>query len=305
MTTRFLMLHRVMPDERTAFGRPSCYRLRGTALTPEEFDRLLASGTYRSFDEVVEALRAGEQPPPGRVLTFDDGYREWGEWIAERLDRQRVSAAFFACPAFARRAAAEAHRVDRFYWLLDHARRSRFEFQLPNGTLARGSLETDAGKTALVTGDLKRQVVCGSHEEVRELLGLLSQALCAELPDDVAQRLYPSEQELMALASAGHRLGGHGMSHRHLPAMDAAEASWEISSSLEWVARLTGGAPAPFAYPDGAIDFETERRVEQAGAVCALTCVSGAVTTKAALFRLPREFITPEHPMMTDDARGP
>ncbi|MFP2905803.1 polysaccharide deacetylase family protein [Pyxidicoccus sp. 3LFB2] len=299
MTTQVLMLHRVLPDQPTAFGRPSCYRLRGTALTPGELDRLLEAGSFLSLDEVVESLAAGRQPPSGRVLTFDDGYREWSEWVAERLDRQHVPATFFVCPAFLRREAAEAHPVDAFYWLLDHARRSRFELRLPDGVFARGTLETNEGKAELITGELKRRVVRSPRDEVRELLRLLSESLHVELPADLAHGLYPSEEELRALASAGHRLGGHGMSHRHLPVMGAVEAAREISTSLAWVARLAGSRSAPFAYPDGAFDLETGRRVEQAGATCALTCVSGAVTESADLFRLPREFITPWHPMVT------
>ena len=105
--TRVLMLHRVMPGRPVAFGRPSCYRMRGTALTPEEFDRLLDAGPFHSLDDVVEALSRGERPPPGRVLTFDDGYREWIELVALRLAERRARATFFVCPAFLQEAADE------------------------------------------------------------------------------------------------------------------------------------------------------------------------------------------------------
>lgn len=295
--TRVLMLHRVMPNHPTAFDRPSCYRLRGTSLTPEELDRLLEHGPFHALDEVREALVAGEPSPPGFVLSFDDGYREWSERIAPRLQERRAPATFFACPAFVADK-AEAHPVDVFYWLLDHARRPRFELRLPDGTLTHGTLETNEGKSALVTGELKRFVVCGPRDELRDVLSRLAEAVGLEVPEGLAHTLYPSERQLQALASAGHSLGGHGLSHRHLTKMEAAEAMEELSSSLAWVARLSGARSAPFAYPDGAFDPETARRVARAGATCALTCIPGSVAPESDLFQLPREFVTPWHPLV-------
>ncbi|WP_235216898.1 polysaccharide deacetylase family protein [Archangium violaceum] len=292
-----LMLHRVMPDRPMAFGRPSCYRLRGTALTPEEFDRLLEAGPFRSLDEVVEALSRGEPPPPGLVLTFDDGYREWVEYVALRLSEHRASATFFICPAFLQEA-SEAHPVDVFYWLLDHARRSRFELRLPDGTVAGGSLETDEGKTALITGSLKQFVVGGARGKVREVLARLAEVLLIEVPGALPRMLYPSERELETLRMSGHRLGGHGMRHRHLTKMSEEEVSTELSASVAWVARLSGGRAVPFAYPDGAFDLAVARRVERVGASCALTCVPGPLTRESGLFQLPREFVTPGHPLV-------
>lgn len=292
--TRLLMLHRVMSDRPTAFDRPSCYRLRGTALTPEELDRVLEAGAFRSLDEVVGTLVAGEEPPPGRVLTFDDGYREWMDHVAPRLDTLRVSATFFVCPAFTREV-EEAHPVDVFYWILDHARHPRFELRLPDGTLARGTLETDESKASLITGGLKHFVVNGPRREVREVLSLLAEALRIEVPGELAHRLYPTKRELESLVAAGHRLGGHGVRHQHLTKLDEATTSAELSASLSWAARLSGRAAVPFAYPDGAFNLATARLVEQAGATCALTCVPGPITREADLFQLPRDFVTPSH----------
>jgi peptidoglycan/xylan/chitin deacetylase (PgdA/CDA1 family) len=291
------MLHRVMPDHPVAFGRPSCYRLRGTALTPEELDRVLDAGPFLSLDEVVDALSSGAPPPPGRVLTFDDGYREWVEHVAPRLAERRARATFFVCPAFLQEA-VEAHPVDVFYWLLDHARRPRFEVRLPDGTVSRGSLETDEDKAALITGSLKQLVVSGPREEVREVLARLAEALLLEVPGDLPRTLYPSERELEALVKAGHRLGGHGMRHQHLTKMEAEQASSELSASVAWVSRLSGGQSVPFAYPDGAFDLAVARQAERAGALCALTCVPGPVTRESGLFLLPREFVTPGHPLV-------
>ncbi|WP_224370302.1 polysaccharide deacetylase family protein [Hyalangium versicolor] len=294
--TRVCMLHRVLPNQPTAFGRPSCYRLRGTSLTPAEFERLLDSEPVRSLEDVVEAVMEGAPPPPGQVLTFDDGYCEWIHHVVPALEARRVFATFLVCPAFVQERAAQPHPVDLFYWLLDHARRPRFELRLSDGTLTHGSLETDAGKLALITGDLKRRIAHGPPGEQREFLRLLAHALDVEPPADLVRTLYPTEAELRALASVGHRLGAHGTSHRHLTKMEAREAASEISASLSWIARLSDARPAPFAYPDGDFDSATEQQVQAAGATCALTCIPGTVTREAPLFRLPREFITPSHP---------
>ncbi|ATB35803.1 hypothetical protein CYFUS_001217 [Cystobacter fuscus] len=295
--TRLLMLHRVIPDQVTAFGRPSCYRLRGTALTLEELDRVLEAGPFRSLDEVTGALEANEPPPPGLVLTFDDGYREWIDQVAPRLEERRIPATFFVCPAFLA-SASQSHPVDVFYWLLDHARHPCFTLRLPDDIWFQGSLESDEGKNSLVRGSLKQFVVKGPREEVREVLARLAEALGVALPDELPRVLHPSEREVEALARAGHGLGGHGLSHRHLTEMEVEAAALEINTSLEWVVRLSGQRTAPFAYPDGNFDQRVAHLVEGAGATCALTCRPGQVMRESPRFQLPREFTTPRHPLV-------
>jgi hypothetical protein len=39
--TRILMLHRVLDGAPMSFGLPDCYRMRGTALTVAELERML------------------------------------------------------------------------------------------------------------------------------------------------------------------------------------------------------------------------------------------------------------------------
>ena len=289
------MLHRVMPEQPTAFGRTSCYRLRGTALTPQELDRLLDKGPIRTLDDVVAALRVREAPPSGNVLTFDDGYREWVDLVGPALARRGVVATFFVSRAF-EAAAPALHPVDAFYWLLDHACRERFELRLPDGSVEQGSLETDEEKTALVTGRLKSLVVTSSPEVVDGLLVMLADAVDAQLPHGLARSLYPSVEGLCSLAASGHVLGGHGVTHRHLTSLSTSEAIAEVEASLDWAKRLSKATEVPFAYPDGAADEQLARAVGAAGATAGLTCTSGRVRPDTNLFLLPREFVSPGHP---------
>ena len=62
------MYHRVLPLQATAFGHPSCYHLRGTAITPEVWvDDLRRLQPVIALEEVVAALEAGAAPPAGNV----------------------------------------------------------------------------------------------------------------------------------------------------------------------------------------------------------------------------------------------
>jgi peptidoglycan/xylan/chitin deacetylase (PgdA/CDA1 family) len=71
------MLHRVLDGAPMSFGVPDCYRMRGTALTVAELERVLdEAGPIVPLEAVERALNAGETLPAGYVLTFDDGYRE-------------------------------------------------------------------------------------------------------------------------------------------------------------------------------------------------------------------------------------
>ena len=153
--TRILMFHRVLPDAPVSFGLPDCYRIRGTALTASELARVVdEAGPIVPLEVVEAALREGTDPPPGAVLTFDDGYREHLNVVAPMLAERTMTATFYVATGLNGTGRAVA-AVDAWYWLLDHAKGDRACIPLADGRAHSGRFDTLDGKSAWVTGELK------------------------------------------------------------------------------------------------------------------------------------------------------
>jgi len=280
--TRIWMFHRVLPDTPTAFGRTGCYRLRGTAVTPAELSDFLGRSTPIALRSVLRALQRDAPLPPGDVLTFDDGYREW----LTLLPLLQGAPASFYLTTDMHADAAQAHPVDVYYWLLDNAREPRFRIELA-GDHFEGSLESDAGKKALVCGGpLKRAVASGPHPEA--LLEQLTTALSLTIPDDLPSRLYLRRQDWGALVEAGHELGAHGTSHVHLTGLDEAALARSLRNSAHALNATT------VAYPDGDYNDRVINAARDAGLVAGLTCEPDALQPGSDPMRLPRHFATPK-----------
>ncbi len=276
--TRIWMFHRILPDELTAFGRTGCYRLRGTAVTPEELEQFLERASPIALAEVLSALANGEPPPSGDVLTFDDGYREC-------LMLLHGAPSSFYLTTGMHAGAARAHVVDTFYWLLDNARHQRFQLALPGGVV-EGSLESDEAKRALVIGGPIKQRLLHDRAPYK-ILEQLSDALDAPIPDDLPARLYLRRSDWQRLATAGHELGTHGVEHVHMTHIETGA----LRRSLHRSASLLGATT--LAYPDGAHDERVIQIARGAGLRGGLTCEAGAVHADSDPMRLPRCFATP------------
>lgn len=287
--TQILMFHRVRPAEPTAFGLPDCYRLRGTSLTPTEFEQALAeAGPVLSLGAVEEALAQGLDPPPGTVLTFDDGYREHLDLVAPRLAARGLTGTFYVATGL-HGAGSDVALVDAWYWLLDHATRPSASIELPHGAEYRGRVDTLRGKSAWVAGEPKTALLTASPESQGQMVAALAEEVGCVLPDDLAARLYLRPDEWPALCGAGMRLGAHSIRHPRLTEVDEGALRLEVMGSIAAVRPFC--EPVAFAYPDGAHDERVANRVRGAGASSGVTCEPGLVERGADLMKLPRMFV--------------
>lgn len=293
--TAVLMYHRVLPEQRLAFGHPSCYHLRGTAVTPDELaahlDWLAAERIpVVPLADVLSACAQHRQPPAGVVLTFDDGYAEWLTEVAPRLRERQMSASFFVSTAV-HAAAARAHPIDEYYFILDHARQPMLQLTLPDGRPAVADLRRRQDKEALVHGPLKQWIVSGSELVQSQLLASLRSVLLGPSPDALAAALYLPRAAWSQLAQGGSQVEAHGHSHRRLTTLTDAQIDQELATCLSSLEPYVGDARC-FAYPDGAVDARVAARVAACGLRGALGVVPGDVTAASDLFHLPRYFVT-------------
>lgn len=288
-STRILMLHRALDDVPVAYGLPNCYRLRGTALTLDELVRLLDEvSPVMTLDAVEQALALGEEPPPGYVLTFDDGYRDHLDCVAPLLAARSVSATFYVATGLHGRG-RDVAIVDAWYWLLDHAEARVARVPMPDGDEFRGRIDTLEGKREWVTGEPKRVLLGATAVQQAGMVAALAESVACELPDDLAARLYLCREEWSTLVTLGMRVGAHSVRHLRLTDVDDGTLRVEVRSSIEAVHGLC--APVAFAYPDGAYDERVKTEVRLAKASSAVTCEPGDVRRGADVLRLPRVFV--------------
>jgi peptidoglycan/xylan/chitin deacetylase (PgdA/CDA1 family) len=290
-STRILMLHRVLHDTVTAFDLPSCYRMRGTAISAEELDRVLESnGPILALEAVEQALARGEAPPHGAVLTFDDGYREHLDVVAPRLAERGVPATFYVATGLHGDGAAVA-AVDAWYWLLDHCVERVARVRLPSGGEFRGRVDTLEGKAAWVGGEPKGALLAATDRQQTAMIEALAESVGCMLPVDLAARLYLRRAEWTALIRLGMRVGAHSVSHPRLTQLDDDSLEEEVRGSVDVVKRLA--TPVAFAYPDGAHDERVTRLVRRAAVSSSVTCEPGLVNLGTDVMRLPRVFVSP------------
>lgn len=292
--TVILMYHRILRNDPAAFGCPSCYHLRGTAVTPDEFKAHLDWLTQRQIQvlplaAVMDACARHESPPPGVVLTFDDGYAEWLTLVAPELLTRRLSASYFVSSGV-HAEMKRAHPIDEYYYLLDHASVPELRFTFPTGQRIVADLRVPEAKRSLVHGPLKHYLTRGTPLEQTRLLSSLSDALSVALPAKLPADLYLSHTAWPQLAQGGSSVEAHGHTHRRLTELRDSELDYELTESLAFL-RTHHEAVRYFAYPDGAFDERVVSRVQSAGLSGAVTVVPGPVSSTSDRFRLPRYFV--------------
>ena len=289
--TSILMLHRVLDDIPTAFELPGCYRIRGTALTPAELIAVVEDAApILPLAAVEAALAAGEALPPGRVLTFDDGYREHLDVVAPMLAERGAAATFYVATGLHGEGEAVAV-VDAWYWLLDHAVRPEVLVPLPKGGVYRGRVDTLEGKAEWVGGVPKQALLAENTAGQQRMIEALADAVECALPDDLAARLYLRPTEWAALVESGMRVGAHSVTHPRLTQLADDDLDREVRQSILDVEAVC--SPVAFAYPDGAFDARVVAAVARSGAASAVTCRPGPVKPGGSRLELRRRFVQP------------
>jgi len=108
--------------------------------------------------------------------------------------------------------------------------------------------------------------------------------------DPIDQKLgnYMSWDQIKEMAAAGVTIGGHTVSHLHMPAHDAARNVDEIRRSNKRLAEMLGKAPEIFAYPYGESSLAVQKLMRESGYVAAFGQHSGVIGGDGNLFDLPR-----------------
>jgi peptidoglycan/xylan/chitin deacetylase (PgdA/CDA1 family) len=260
------------------------------------------------LQELVEALRDGDVPDRGVVVTFDDGYADNLYEARSWLERYEIPATVFVTAGY-----VGSRR--EFWW--DELDR----LLLQPGTLPENirlkfngnSCEWDLGESSIYTREnfqldrnwhlerkddptprhalfrmlFKRLSTLSGGEKHKILDDLLSWSGAA--PNARSSHKSLTEAEINGLKQSGLiDIGAHTMTHPVLCSLPVAEQRKEIRGSKEFLEAIINRPVMSFAYPHGAYSRETHAVVRENGFSAACSSHTDPVCRGANLFSLPR-----------------
>lgn len=244
------------------------------------------------FDELADLLDRGRRPPPGALLiSFDDGYDDNYEIAFPILRELDLSAMFFVSTGHIDSGAPYAY--DWLVHMLCSTRAERLD--LPE-------LRIDLPMPPDLHGrrELARRVL----DRIKTLDAAGQHALIARLEREWGvprasghDRCRPMRwDDLRRMQRAGMEVGSHGIEHRMLSKLPAAEMEREVSGSKRTLERELGCRIDVLSYPVGgadAYDAEVIRAAREAGyrLACSYQVGTDAATaeTRYCMRRIPVE----------------
>lgn len=259
--------------------------LRSSEPTCEEFQADLET-IGRVFNviplaEATEHLSAGTLPARAACITFDDGYANNHEFAAPLLERAGIPATFFIAGGAIDEGVMwndlviDAAAIKGSDWIVDDLDELG---EIPAG-------HGDAGAfLAWALPRLKYEPMARRQD--------IAEAFFLKNTGREPPRLMMERAQIADLSRRGFDIGGHTISHPILKELPDERARQEIENCCQWIQKVTGRAPAAFAYPNGipGRDFGAEhvRMVRQAGFICAVTTFWAVASPGTDRYEVPR-----------------
>jgi peptidoglycan/xylan/chitin deacetylase (PgdA/CDA1 family) len=262
---RVLMYHRVIEPSDASVGNPSV-----VSASPHGFHQQVKhlAKHYRvvSAEQVLDAVRQDRRLPERAVLlTFDDGYRDFGEIAWPILRRYGMPSILFVATAYP--------DSDREFWWdrLAHAFTFTHRQTIERAPCGRLSLRTPTDRQASARAWIKRLETL-PHEQAM----LLVEQVCRELGETTrgGARVL-TWQELRHLAANGVTVAAHTRTHAALTQLPLEAVRTEIRRSRLDLLQELGSLTPVFSYPFGAHNDDVVEIVRQEGFQLAFTCRHG------------------------------
>jgi len=267
---RILAYHRIGdPEAEGGSGDPTLF-----SATPEEFAeqmQVLADHyAVLSAGDLLDALESGQPLPPRSVMiTFDDGYRDFGEYAWPVLSRLGLPAVLFVPTGYL------SNGRHGFWWDNLHqaiVQTEQQEVRLPE--VGRWPLRSPAERRRAFL-QIKSYLKTQGHAEALSLVDQISAALEAELQ---LQPSFLDWEEVRRMSEEGLCVAAHTRTHPLLSRISLEEARQEVASSQQDILRHLGQSWPIFAYPSGhPADLRGELMtiLQQEGFRVAVTMIEG------------------------------
>jgi len=263
---RILTYHRVADAKTTPHLHPRIISAR-----PELFARqmrhLAKNYCVISMEEVLDAWERKAALPAGAVLiTFDDGYLDFGEVAWPILQYYRLPVTLFVPTAYPDQP-QRAFWWDRLYRAISFTPRSEWNCQ----GVGAFSLQTPEQRTDSLRA-LQKYVKTLPHVDAMQFID----RVCDELGEDPShEKTVLGWEELRQLSKQGVTIAAHTQTHPIMHRLTADAVQQEISGSLMDLQREIGDVLPVFCYPDGGHDDGVVGQLQKNGVKLAFTTLRG------------------------------
>ena len=276
--------------------------------------------TTRAFAEQIELLLASREPIDwptlkkgieGRttlpresfLLTFDDGLADHARHVAPMLEERGLRGLFFVPgETITDRRMLSAHAVHLLLSQLgddELAEELRLtvssmgyrpelaEFSQTEGQLPPASSTAYRYESA-VRAEIKAWLHLGLPIDLRrQVVDVLFERHIGS-STAWADRWYLSREDVRALQSRGHTIGGHGFSHEPLARLTDNDRHADVSRCAQTLNEWLGTHERPISYPFGSFIQSTAEACRNAGFVQAFTTESRLADSTDDAMRVPR-----------------
>ena len=282
------------------------------SVTPRHFaehvEIIRRQGYPTRLQDVSRALNAGERPPRGVAVTFDDGYADNLTNAKPALERYEVPATVFVTTGY----------VDsqRYFWWDELEQLLLHHEPLPEqlclhigGTVHKWNLLKETNGAAYPSDH--RWNVAETHDpsprhalyrSLHRLLRPLPEAARCKMLDELrawtgieitaADNTVLSTGQIVKLAEGGLiDVGSHSVTHPMFSTLSLPHQCTEIQNSKAALEEILGSPVMSFAYPFGSKSDYTEdtaKTVQRAGYACACANFPEIVKSDSDPFQIPR-----------------
>ena len=288
--------HRVLPDaERQAYPFPSL------VVTPEELDSFL---TYfaEHFDcgtlatQHMRYMRGEITSRPLLAITFDDAQHDNYFNARPVLARHQIKASFFVPVVAVERQELLWH--DRLgFSIISLLKQANGGHEKLMQILASAGLFASSS-----LGLIERVVEASKRLPLQTRLSLVEKLVDASATTQTPEfARIMTFSEILELASEGHEIGSHSMTHCLMTECDDQTLIYELAESRSMLQTCLGRSVETFCYPNGNSNNRTARAVAVAGYSRAVTTSWGYNEQNGDRFQLCRFNMDAEH---VNDSNG-
>lgn len=202
------------------------------------------------FDELLDALDRGRSLPPRAVLvTFDDGYDDNRRIAYPILREMGLPAMFFVSTGY-----IDSRQPFAYDWLVHMVCTTAAQaIDLP---------ELQSQWPLPATLPERRVLASRLLDRIKSLDAQAQESLIARLEREWSMPRAAGHvdcrpmgwDDLREMQRGGMEIGSHGVDHRMLAKLSAAEMRWEVGQSKAALERELGAAVTVLSYPVGGVD---------------------------------------------------
>lgn len=232
--------------------------------------------------EALDCLTKERMPPRAVCISFDDGYRSVHDLALPILKKFALPATVFVTSGYIDGDNMWNDRIIEAVQRLPAGELDLREMGLGMHSVRRmADRKVTVNRLTEMSKYLPPKARADLPKKLEELVG-----------NNLGRGLMLTGEMVSSLAQQGMEIGAHTVSHPILMSLEDEDAQYEIRGSKQQLEAITEKPVHLFAYPNGKLGKDFDRRhvqmAKEAGFTAAFTTSRGAATGRHDRFQLPR-----------------